>query len=294
MADVLAVFDRKVVRQRWDRSAVRFGEHDFLFREVAERLLDRLDDITRAFPLALDLGCQGGVLAETLAGRGGIETLVQCELSEALARRAAAAAVGQGSRHTTLTVVADEEGLPFAPATFDLILSNMTLHWVNDLPGALIQARCALKPDGLFLATLLGAGTLTELRGVLAQAEIDSEGGLSPRVSPFADVRDGAHLLQRAGFVLPVADVDRITVSYPDLSRLVADLRGTGATNALLERRKTFTRSTTLAAAAALYQERFAGPDGRIPATFEVITLTGWTSGKSTGRGNPEEESTRA
>lgn len=266
MSDVMTLFDRALVQRHRERAAARFHEYDFLFREVGERLADRLDDVTRAFPLALDLGCHAGELADSLAGRGGIQTLVQSDLSPAMAR--------QGSG---LTVVADEEQLPFAPESFDLIVSNLSLHWVNDLPGALTQIRQALKPDGLFIATLFGGGTLPELRTALAEAEDAEEGGWSPRVSPFADTRDLGHLLQRAGFALPVVDADTLTVSYPDMIRLMTDLRGMGETNAVLERRRTPTRRATLAAAAARYQERFAGADGRIPATFIILTVTAWS-----------------
>lgn len=241
------------------------GQHDFLFREVTERLLDRLDDTTRRFPAALDLGCHAGELGRALNGRGGIDLLVQADLSPAMARRAGG-----------LTVTVDEEALPFAEASFDVILSNLSLHWVNDLPGALLQARRALKPDGLFLAAMLGGETLRELRASLLEAELEVEGGAAPRISPFADLRDAGGLLQRAGFALPVIDRDDITVTYPDALALMRDLRGMGETNAVHARRRGFTRRATLLRAAALYAERFAQPDGRIPATFQVIYLTGW------------------
>jgi len=263
--DPMQVFDRRAVRRHRDRAAAVFAEHRFLIDEVAERLTDRLDDVRRLFPRALDLGARDGALARCLTGRGGIETLVQCDVSQDLVARA-----------DGLRVVADEEALPFAPDSFDLVLSSLSLHWVNDLPGALVQIRQALKPDGLFLAALLGGDTLTELRQSLADAEIAMEGGLSPRVSPFADVRDVGGLMQRAGFALPVVDADIITVSYADPLRLMADLRGMGEANAVLERRRTIMRRETLMEAAARYRQRFGGEDGRIPATFQVIYLTGW------------------
>ena len=259
-------FDRRQLRRNRDRAAARLPEHDFLFREVAERLADRLDDVTRRFPLALDLGSHGGELAEILGGRGGIEHLVRAELSEPMLRRGPAGAL----------VVADEEALPFADGSFDLIISNLSLHWVNDLPGALIQIRRALKPDGLFLATLLGGDTLTELRRAWMEAELAEENGASPRVSPTIDLRDAAGLLQRAGFTLPVADADAITVTYPDAMRLMADLRGMGEANAHALRRRSPTRRATLARMLAGYQDGFAQPDNRLPATFQVLTLTGW------------------
>jgi len=261
----MEVFDRRLVRRHRERAAARLEHHDFLFREVAERLVDRLLDTKHRFPLALDLGCRGGELARLALGRSGIERLVEIDLTLGLLRRAKG-----------LAVVADEEALPFADASFDLILSNLALHWVNDLPGALIQARRALKPDGLFLAALLGGETLRELRAALLEAEVEVEGGAGPRVSPFADVRDGGALLQRTGFALPVVDRDTIAVTYPTALALMRDLRGMGETNAVAALRRGFSRRTTLLRAAALYEERFAGSDGRIPATFEVIYLTAW------------------
>jgi len=260
-----APFDRPTLRRRRDRAAARLSDYDFLLREVGERLLDRLVDVRRTFPLAVDLGCHSGQLAEMLGGRGGIETLISCDLSPAMAARAPRPAAA-----------GDEELLPFAAASLDLALSSFSLHWVNDLPGALVQIRRALKPDGLFLAALAGGETLKELRWALSEAEIAEEGGLSPRVSPVADVRDLGDLLGRAGFTLPVADSETITVSYADPLRLMADLRGMGESNAVAERRRTPLRRATLLAAAALYRERFAGADGRVPATFQIVYLTGW------------------
>ena len=254
-------------RQR-DRAAVRLDEHDFLFREVAERLADRLLDITRRFPLALDLGCHGGQIAAALQGRGGIESLVQCDLSTARAARAAAAGGP--------TVVADEETLPFAAGRFDLVLSNLSLHWVNDLPGALLQIRHVLKEDGLFLGAMLGGETLKELRECLVEAELAEEGGAGPRISPFADGRDAGALLQRAGFALPVVDIDTITVTYREPLRLLTDLRGMGETNAVAARRKGFTRRATLTRALALYDQRYRNSDGLLPATFQVVVMTAW------------------
>jgi len=170
----------------------------------------------------------------------------------------------------------DEEQLPHFEAQFDLIVSNLALHWVNDLPGALIQANRALKPDGLFQAAVLGGETLHELRSCLMDAELEISGGVSPRVSPMVDLRDAAGLMQRAGFALPVVDTDRITVTYEDAFRLMSDLRGMGEANAVLERRKSFTPRGLFLRAAQIYADRFAGPDGRIPATFEVLYLHGW------------------
>jgi SAM-dependent methyltransferase len=268
MDPVMNVFDRRLVRRHRDRAAGHFAQHDFLVREVAERLAERLNDVTRAFPRALDLGCHSGVLAAALGDRGAIETLIQSDLSGAMARLAAA--------NGRPSLVADEELLPFAPGSFDLVMSVLSLHWVNDLPGTLIQIGRCLKPDGLFLAALLGGETLGQLRAALLQAELEVEGGASPRVSPFLDLRDAGALLQRAGFALPVADRDVITVDYPDALALMADLRAMGEANALEDRRRTPSRRTTLLRAAALYQELYARNDGRLPATFDVIYLTAW------------------
>lgn len=265
MSEIPVVFNRRAVRLNRDRAAARFAEHDFLFREVAGRLLDRLDDVTRAFPLALDLGCRTGTLRQMLEGRNKVGTLIQCDLSERMVRIAGGGAA------------ADEEALPFAPGTFDLVVSALALHWTNDLPGALVQIRRALKPDGLFLGALFGADTLKELRRALTEAELDVAGGASPRVAPFADVRDLGALLQRAGFALPVVDVDTITVSYADPLRLMRDLRGMGEANAVAARYGRFSRRALFAAAAERYLRTHAGPDGRVPATFQVMFLTAWS-----------------
>jgi SAM-dependent methyltransferase len=260
------IFDRRLLRERRGRAAGELHAHDFLLTEIAERLADRLSDIARRFPVALDLGARDGILARTLQRRGGIETLVQSDASLINAQRLQGGAA----------LVADEELLPFKEHCFDAVLSNLALHWVNDLPGALAQIRSSLKPDGLFLASLFGAGTLAELRTALMEAELAETGGVSPRVSPFADLRDAAGLLQRAGFALPVADADTVTVTYGDFFALLRDLRGMGETNILFDRLKHPTRRTVFARAAAIYQERFADAGGRLPATFQVVFLTGW------------------
>lgn len=265
MSESFAVFNRRIVRLHRDRAALHPEEFDFLFREAGERLADRLCDVTRRFPRALDLGCRGGLMARVLAGRGGIEGLVGSDLSPALAARAGG-----------LAVAADEEWLPFAERAFDLVISNLALHWVNDLPGVFTQIRRTLRPGGLFLASLFGAGTLKELRTALTEAEIAIEGGLSPRISPFATVEDMGELLGRTGFEAAVADADTLVVSYADPWRLMADLRGMGEGNAMLERRHTPTRRGTFFEAVHRYQSRFADRDGRIPATFEILTLTAW------------------
>lgn len=268
MTDSMNVFDRRLVRRHRERAAANLPAHDFLFREVAERLADRLDDVTRKFPRALDLGCHSGEIGTALRGRGGIETLVQCDLSTAMARHAAA--------NGRATLVADEELLPFAPESFDLVISKLSLHWVNDLPGCLLQIRQCLKPDGLLLAAMLGGETLSELRQALMEAELAEAGGVSPRISPFADLRDAGGLLQRAGFALPVIDGDRLTVTYADVLTLMHDLRGMGETSAARVRANGPISRAIAARADEIYRRRFGDADGRLAATFQVIYLTAW------------------
>ena len=255
MGDAIDVFDPAAVRRHRARAAPNFGSHDFLVREIAERLAGRLDDVRRDFPVALDLGHHAALAAD----RGGIGRVLRC---------------GTVADHGP--VAADEALLPFADASFDLAVSLLSLHWVNDLPGALAQLRRALRPDGLLLAAMFGGDTLHELRASWAAAEIAEEGGASPRVAPFVDVRDAGALLQRAGFALPVVDLDSITVSYPDAFALMRELRGMGETNAARERRKRFTRRATLMAMAEHYHANHADQDGRIRATFQIVFLTGW------------------
>ena len=254
-----------MLRQRRDRAARDWDRQAFLKREIAERLVERLDDVRRTFALGLDLGGHGDEVATALADRTTVGRLVRSDLGLAFARRADGPAV-----------VADEEALPFAPQSFDLVLSAMSLHWVNDLPGTLIQVGRLLKPDGLFLGAMLGGGTLWQLRQALAAAESEIEGGLSPRVSPFADLRDAAGLLQRAGFALPVADGETIEVDYESALALMRDLGAMGEGNLVVERRRGLARRATLLRAAEIYGERFARPSGRVTASFEVLFLHGW------------------
>ncbi len=263
-----ALFDRRAWRAHRDRAARQGlvgGAVDFLHAEIADRLIDRLDVVNREFAVALDLGARDGGLARILAERPGTVRVIAAEP----ATRFLAGAPGP-------RVAADPELLPFADASFDLILSNLALHWTADLPGALVQLRRALKPDGLLLAAMFGGSTLVELRTALFEAELAEEGGVSPRVSPAIELADAAALLQRAGHALPVADSETITVSYPDLLALLRDLRGMGETNALAARRRSFLRRATLARAGLIYAERFGDQAGRIPASFEIFFLCGW------------------
>lgn len=265
------LFDRALLRQRRDRAAAGFDGFDFLFREVGERLLDRLDDVRRDFVSALDLGARNGALAAGLRQRG-IATVVETDLSGAMLR------LGGSDR---LVVQADEEALPFGPGSFDLAMANLSLHWANDLPGVLVQLFRAMRPDGFFLASLFGGDTLFELRRSLMEAEVEATGGLSPRISPFTDVRDAGGLLMRAGFALPVADVDEITVDYAHPLKLLADLRGMGETNIVAERSRTPLPRGLLMDALARYTREFGTRDGRVVATFRIVTLSGWSPHES-------------
>lgn len=271
MTDSVFIFDRDLVRLHRERAAAIFAAHDFLFREVGVRLAERLDDIKLRFPLTLELGCRTGILAELISNRGGVECLVRSDLSEAMARLAVAR-----EESFALTAVADEELLPFRAGWFDLVISNLTLHWANDLLGTLLQVRQVLKPNGLFLASMTGGTSLAELRAVLADAENFVEGSWSPRVSPFASIHDVGVLLQLAGFVLPVVDCDTIMVSYPNPLHLFLDLRGMGEANATLERRRIPLRRATLNMALDRYYTIHADAEGRVPATFQILYLTAW------------------
>jgi len=275
MESDIRVFDRAAVRRHRDRAAGTVARVGDVMRDAAERLLDRLDDTTRHFTHALDVGGRG-VVAPLLRARG-IE-VVSCDLSPALAATNRGLPVAGGVTIAGgLTVAADEEFLPFAPASFDLVVASLALHWVNDLPGALIQLRQALCPDGLLLASLPALGTLGELRNALTQAEAALTGGAAPRVSPFPELRDCAALLQRAGFALPVADAEDLSLRYADPLALLRDLRDAGETNAVrLRDRRTPPRALFPTALALLSQQ-----DGRAVATLRLAMLTGWAPAPS-------------
>lgn len=258
------IFDAVRREARLNRSERLFAQADFLHARAAENAVLSLEATLREFPVAVDLSAHPAPFARALAES---EAVGRVGVPHPVGDHAARAAPGA-------------RALEIEPASADLVVSLMTLHWANDLPGALSQIRCALKPDGLFLGTLLGAGTLKELRGVLTEAELAERGGAQARVSPFADGFDGAGLLQRAGFALPVADVDRLTVRYSDVFALIRDLRAMGETNVLTGTIRPLTRPI-IARAAALYAERYAEPDGRIPATFEIVNLAGWAPHES-------------
>jgi SAM-dependent methyltransferase len=259
------VFDRRLLRRRRERAAAGLVGVDFLIREVALRLAERVADVRRPFPLALELGCHTGQLARALGGQGPVGTLVQADLAPAMARRARG-----------LRVAADEELLPFAAGRFDLVLSCFSLHWVNDLPGTLAQIGRVLKPDGLFLAALPGGATLAELREALLRAELELAGGAGLRVAPAVDLRDAGGLLQRAGLALPIADREIIRVTYDHPLRLLQELRAMGETGALAARHRQPLRRATLLRACEIYRDAFADAAGRVPATFEILMLSGW------------------
>ena len=262
MADNPMIFDRALLRRRRQRAAA-LGPATFLLDRVADDLAERLATVLRRFELAVDLGTPGAAVRAALARLESVGSIV-------------AADVMPDATRGEIFVAADEAALPFGDATIDLVVSALALQFVNDLPGVLVQIRRALKPDGLLLAALLGGETLTELRQSFAEAESDIEGGASPRVAPFADLRDLGALLQRAGFALPVTDVDRVTVRYDSVFGLMHDLRRMGATNALLARRRTPLKRATLQRMAEIYAQRFADDDGRLRATFEIVWLSGW------------------
>jgi len=247
------LFDRAMLRARRDRA--RRGEPvTFLLDRVREDMEDRLQAVTRSFSDVADIWTPGELLRKPLADR--LRSIVHVDPDEA-------------------------EALPLQPESLDLVVSALAFQFVNDLPGVLAQIRRALKPDGLLLAAMIGGDTLTELRQSFAAAEAECEGGVSPRVLPFADLRDVGALLQRAGLALPVTDVDRIVVRYDSAFALMADLRRMGASNILIERRRTPTRRSTMLRMAQIYGERFSDADGRIRATFDVIWLSGWAPHES-------------
>lgn len=256
------IFDRALLQRRRER-AMALGAATFLLDRVAADLAERLSAVLRKFELAADLGTPTEAVRRALADRAGpIVALVERPVSAAA--------------RAPLTIVADLEALPLREGALDLAVSALSLQFVNDLPGTLVQVRRALKPDGLFLAALVGGASLAELRESFAAAEAEIEGGISPRVAPFVDVRELGALLQRAGFALPVTDVDHVVVRYASPLALLHDLRRMGATNALIERRRVPLRRATLRRMMEIYGTRFSDADGRVRATFEIVWLSGW------------------
>lgn len=259
------IFDRSLLRVRQRRARLQ-KPATFLLDRVATDLGERLSAVLRRFDVAVDLGTPTDAVRRVLATSGNVGTTITAGLRD---------------DESITRVAADEEALPFADGSLDLVVSALTLQFVNDLPGVLIQIRRALKPDGLFLAALAGGDSLTELRSAFAAAESEVEGGGSPRVAPFADVRELGGLLQRAGFALPVVDSERLVVRYDSALALMRDLRRMGATNILHERRRKPLRRGTLERVTEIYADRFSDPDGRVRATFEIIWLSAWAPHES-------------
>lgn len=262
------IFDRDKLIARRQAFARRFEEYDFLRARVSSDLETRVADTPRIFEAMLELGGAGGGLSEALLGQDRARSAMVADTSAVFLEAARARGLD--------AVFADPEALPFETERFDLIVSPLILHWVNDLPGALVQIHRALRPDGLFLGALFGAGTLAELREALGEAETELTGGLSPRLSPLPGLRDMAGLLQRAGFALPVADRDTVTVRYRQPEGLFADLKGMGERAAFAPGITRPLPRRVLARAMELYRERFSDPDGRVRATFEIVHLSGW------------------
>jgi SAM-dependent methyltransferase len=266
------IFDSTLTRARLAAShrSGAFAGADFLLRRAASELEERLSLVKRDFALAVDLATPSSHAAVALARDARVGILLRC-----------APILPPSDDEATVAVVADPERLPLAAQSCDLVVSLLALHAINDLPGALIQIRRALKPDGLFMACVAGGDTLTELRQSLTAGESEILAGASPRVAPFADVRTFGALLQRAGFALPVVDLDRVVVRYADMGALMRDLRAMGAANALAARSRRFLRRDVLARAREIYAGRFADPDGRLRATFDLIWLSGWAPHES-------------
>ncbi len=269
------VFDRRLLRGRALRAAA-LGPSAFLLERVAHELCDRLETVVRRFDLAVNLGTLAATLRYGLAQSGRIGTIVAANACAGSRPQVSGESGGDEVHPCALALAADEEALPFRDASLDLVVSALSLQFVNDLPGTLVQIRRSLKPDGLLLAALAGGDTLVELRRSFAAAEAEIEDGISPRVIPFVDVRQAGALLQRAGFALPVADVNRLIVRYDSPIALMRDLRRMGVTNPLVERSRRPLKRSTLRRMAEIYADRFADPDHRIPATFEIVWLSGW------------------
>jgi NADH dehydrogenase [ubiquinone] 1 alpha subcomplex assembly factor 5 len=264
------LFDRGLLRRRRSRFAAEISQHEFLLDRVATEIAERLEAILRDFPLALDLGAFNGVLGRKVGALPSVGAMIYAESAPALAALC-----------PRPSMVCDEDLLPFRDGSLSLVVSGLALHRVNDLPGALIQIRRALHPDGLFLGAALGARSLRELREALIAAEAEEQGGASPRVAPFADVRDYGALLQRAGFALPVTDADLLTVIYPSPRELMLEVRALGGGNVMAARRKEPLPRRTLERAEDIYRSRYGTADGRIKASFEIVYLSGWAPHES-------------
>ncbi|XP_006817426.1 arginine-hydroxylase NDUFAF5, mitochondrial-like [Saccoglossus kowalevskii] len=269
--NVMNVFDRNTKRKQKNRAAVMKDNHvyDYIRDEVAFRMTDRLRDIVRKFPVALDLGCGKGHIAQNIMDDM-VDTLYQSDMSAEMLERSHVCENVQ-----TIKIHCDEENLPFKAESLDLVISSLSLHWVNDLPRALRQIQSSLKKDSPFIGSMFGADTLFELRCSLQLAEIEREGGFAPHISPFTDIQDIGNLLNRAGFNLLTVDVDEIVVSYPSMFELMQDLKGMAENNASWSRKLLLHRESMMAAA-AIYKEMYGNKDGSIPATFQILYMIGW------------------
>jgi SAM-dependent methyltransferase len=265
MSEDHQLFDRGLLRRRRSRFAHELPQHEFLLSHVASEIADRIAAVLREFPRALDLGAYHGVLGRAVAALPSVGEMIYAESAPALATLC-----------PRPSVVCDEDLLPFRDESFNLVVSGLALHRVNDLPGALVQIRRALRPDGLFMGAVLGSRSLHELRYALLEAEAEEEGGASPRIAPFADVREYGALLQRAGLALPVSDADLLTVTYPTPRDLMREIRAMGGGNVLAARRKEPLSRRTLERAEAIYRTRHATPEGRVVASFEIVYVMGW------------------
>lgn len=265
MKSTTEIFDRRALRRNRARASQNIGMHDFLFANVGKRLVERLDAIRRIFPQVLDLGCHTGQIKNIMEPEHDSKFFINCDPCEAMARAAG-----------TTSIVADEEQIPIADQSLDLVLSSLSLHWVNDLPRALAQILRCLRADGLFLGAMFGANTLGDLRQSLISSTNPQDKEFFPRVSPFIEIRELGNILQRVGFAMPVIDVDHIKVCYPDLTSLMEDLRGMGETNILNQRCKHFTARTIFQNAATFYPTRKVGCTGTIEANFEILYAMGW------------------
>uniref|UniRef100_A0A8C5MAM1 Arginine-hydroxylase NDUFAF5, mitochondrial n=1 Tax=Leptobrachium leishanense TaxID=445787 RepID=A0A8C5MAM1_9ANUR len=266
----LNVFDRGMKRKQrsWAAGLPHSQHYDYLREEVGARIADRVFDIARVFPFALDLGSGKGYISKHLI-KEAVEKLVQADTCVKALKNSAL------SQIPTISVIADEEFVPFQEGTFDLVVSSLSLHWVNDLPRAFQEIHRVLKADGVFIGAMFGGETLYELRCSLQLAEIEREGGFSPHVSPFTAVTDLGNLLGRAGFNMLTVDTDEIQVHYPGMFEVMEDLQGMGESNCALNRRSLLHRDSMLAAA-AIFQEMYGEPDGTVPATFEIYYMIGW------------------
>ncbi|XP_043844400.1 arginine-hydroxylase NDUFAF5, mitochondrial isoform X1 [Dromiciops gliroides] len=267
---VVNVFDRVLKRKQknWAARQPEPVKYDYLKEEVGGRVADRVYDIARDFPLALDVGCGRGYIAQHL-NKEVVGKFFQADIAENALKNTLETEI------PTVCVLADEEFLPFKENTFDLVVSSLSLHWVNDLPRAFKQIHYVLKPDGVFIGAMFGGDTLFELRCSLQLAELEREGGFSPHISPFTAVSDLGHLLGRAGFNTLTVDTDEIQVNFPGMFEVMEDLQGMGESNCSWNRKPLLHRETMLAAA-AIYQEMYGNEDGSVPATFQIYYMIGW------------------